>query len=264
MSPRTGDLQVLPDASSVARAAAESFVERAAGAVAAGGVFTAVLTGGSSPRESYGLLASGEVAARVPWERVHLFWGDERCVPPGHPRSNFGMARTLLLSRVPIPPENVHRICGEMGSRRAAREYAAELRDFFGADLPRFDLVHLGIGDDGHVASLFPFDLPRLLERNRLVLPAMNRALGEPRVTLTLPVINAAARVEMLLPGGEKAAIARRAIDGPLDPLRIPAQLVRPLSGNLTWFLAREAARNLRAEEAREGRERKGSPRLPA
>lgn len=247
MSARGEEIRVLPDAGAVAREAAEGFVRLAGEAVAERGRFAAVLTGGSSPAGLYRLLGGEEMGGRVPWERVHLFWGDERAVPPDHPRSNFRMARELLLRRVPIPAANVHRMRGERGAQRAAREYEAELRDFFGAAAPRFDLVHLGVGDDGHVASLFPFDLPRLLERERRVVASLHRELGEPRVTLTFPVLNAAARVEMLLPEPGKAAIARRVIDGPLDPLRLPAQLVRPFPGILVRYLSRGAARNLRA-----------------
>ena len=242
-----GELVVLPDSVSLARACAESFVLLAASAHRRDGRFSAVLTGGGSPVETYRLLGSAEYADRVPWNGVHLFWGDERCVPPDHPRSNFRMARDAFIRDVPIPEANVHRVRGELGAERAAREYEAALRDFFGDGPASFDLVHLGVGTDGHVASLFPFDVPRLLERERWVLATLNRELGEPRVTLAMPVINAAARVEMLFPEGKKAEIARRVISGPLDPLRIPAQLVRPVSGQVFWIATQEAARNLRA-----------------
>lgn len=242
-----GELEIFADAEALARHGAETFARLAGEAHRRGEPFAAALTGGGSPVRMYRLLG-GELAERVPWESVHLFWGDERAVPPDHPRSNFGMAREAMVGRVPIPSGNVHRIRGELGAERAAREYEAELRGFFGSRSAALDLVHLGVGEDGHVASLFPFDLPRLLERERLAVPSLRRELGEPRITLTLPVLNAADRVEVLFPEGRKAEIARRVVDGPLDPFRVPAQLVRPLSGKLVWALSRDAARNLRAE----------------
>lgn len=242
-----GELVLVPDAGGFARAGAERFAQLAEQTCRHDGRFTAVLTGGGSPVAMYRLLASGEFAERIPWHGVHLFWGDERCVPPDHHRSNFRMARNALIRKVPIPEENVHRMRGELGADRAAREYEAMLREFSVDGAPAFDLVHLGVGADGHVASLFPLDLPRLLEQARWVLPAMHRGIGEPRATLSVPAINAATRVEMLFPDVSKAEIARRVIEGPLDPLRIPAQLVRPVSGKLVWLVARDAARNLRA-----------------
>ena len=131
----------------------------------------------------------------------------------------------------------MHRIRGELGAERAAREYEAELRAFFGGGVPRFDLVHLGLGENGHVASLFPFDLPRLLERETPVVPSLHRELGEPRVTLTFPVLDAAARVEVLVPGAEKAAIAHAAMRRARSiPCGIPAQLVRPRPGDRHGF----------------------------
>lgn len=220
------EIQRFGDAEALARAAAASFAERARAAAEGGDDFRVALTGGGSPRRLYHLLGD-EFAGAVPWDRVHLFWGDDRCVPPAHPRSNFAMADRLFLSRVPIPRENVHRIRGELPPAVAAREYRAELRAVFGT-APRFDLVHLGLGEDGHVASLFPFDLPRLLEREHWAVPSLRLPRGEPRVTLTLPVLNAAERVEFLLPSEEKHGVARRVVRGPLDPFRLPAQLIRP------------------------------------
>ena len=135
------------------------------------------LTGGSSPRGLYGLLGETAVAREMPWEHVHLFWGDDRVVPPRHPRSNFRLAQDLFIASVPIPAGNVHRVRGEEGAERAAARYEREVRDFFGG-APRFDLVHLGLGEDGHVASLFPFDRDALLDRSQLARPALFRPLG--------------------------------------------------------------------------------------
>jgi 6-phosphogluconolactonase len=175
---------------------------------------------------------------------VHLFWGDERCVAPGHPRSNFGMASAEFVSRVPIPPENVHRMRGELSPEEGAEAYRRELEAFFGPGVPRFDLVHLGVGPDAHVCSLFPFG-ELLRERERTVEVAVHRLLGEPRITLTLPVVNAAARVEALVLGAEKAPVVRKVLRGPLDPFRLPAQFVRPVDGEMVWVLDEGAAADI-------------------
>lgn len=234
-----GRVEVHADSAALAEAVARGFAQRAAEAVARGGRFVAALTGGSSPVAAFRRLASREISRLVPWEGVHLCWGDERCVPPRHPRSNFGSAERLLLRHVPIPPENVHRIRGELGAARGAEAYQAELHELFSGWPPRFDLVHLGVGPDGHVASLFPFDLSRLLEREPRVLPAQKLPEGEPRVTLSFAVLNAAARIEVLLPEAAKSRIAARALHGPLDPLRLPVQRLDPTDGELVWMLTR-------------------------
>jgi 6-phosphogluconolactonase len=235
-----GTLEPFPDAHALARAGAERFASLARAAADRGARFTAVLTGGSSPVEMYGLLGSDEFASRIPWEAVHLFWGDERAVPPGHPRSNFGMANGLFVSRVPIPPGNVHRMRGELGAVEGAAAYEEELHDFFGSAPLRWDLLHLGLGDNGHIASLFPYEYPALMERERWVIPAINPEIGEPRISLTYPAIAAAARIEFLLPSAGKAGMARTAMAGPLDPIRIPAQWVRPRHGELAWLTTEE------------------------
>lgn len=237
-------LDIHPDAHPAARAGAESFVAAARAAVEARGQFSVALSGGTAPREMYALLASAGVAARIPWEGVHLFWGDERCVAPAHPRSNFAMAHEAFIARVPIPAANVHRIRGELPAEAGAARYREELEAFFGPGIPRFDVIHLGLGPDAHTCSLFPFD-PLLLERERTVAPALLREIGEPRVTFTFLVVNAAARVEMFVVGGGKAAVVRKVLRGPLDPFRLPAQLVRPTDGEMVWILDRAAAAEL-------------------
>jgi 6-phosphogluconolactonase len=229
-----------------AAASAERFAELAREAVDRRGRFSVALSGGTTPRAAYRLLAEEPYRSRIPWEGVHLFWGDERCVPPGHARSNFGMANDAFVSRVPVPPANVHRMRGEWAPRQGAEEYARELAGFFGTRTPRFDLVHLGVGADGHTCSLFPFD-PLLLERERTVGTAILRELGEPRITLTVPVVNAAAHVEMLAPGADKAEVVWKVLRGPRDPHRIPAQLVRPRDGEMVWLLDEAAAARLGA-----------------
>jgi 6-phosphogluconolactonase len=226
-----------------AHASAERFVELATRAVSERGRFSVALSGGTTPRVAYRLLGEEPFRSRIPWEAVHLFWGDERCVPPGHLRSNFAMANDAFVSRVPVPPANVHRMRGELPPRQGAEEYARELAAYFGTRTPRFDLVHLGVGADGHTCSLFPFD-PLLLERRHAVATAILRPLGEPRITLTMPVVNAAAYVEMLAPGADKAEVAWKVLRGPRDPHRIPAQMVRP-AGEMVWLLDRASAARL-------------------
>jgi 6-phosphogluconolactonase len=237
-------LSIHPDAHAAARAVAESFAEHAAQAVASRGRFSVALTGGSGPVEAYHLLAEEPFRSRIPWEGVHLFWGDERCVPPRHERSNYRMANQAFVSRVPIPPENVHRMRGELRPEEGAARYADELAAFFGAGVPRFDLVHLGVGPDAHVASLFPFSEP-LRERERTVATNLHRPLGEPRITLTLPVLNAAARVEMIVIGTSKAEVAWTVLRGPIDPFRFPAQFLRPTDGAIVWMMDADAAARL-------------------
>jgi len=237
-------LSIHPGAHAAARAVAESFAARAAAAVQARGRFSAALTGGNGPVEAYHLLAEEPFRSRIPWDGVHLFWGDERCVPPGHERSNFRMAHEAFIARVPIPPANVHRMRGELRPAEGAARYAEELAAFFGDGMPRLDLVHLGVGPDAHVASLFPFTEP-LREDHRPVTLNLKLPEGEPRVTLTLPVLNAAARVEMIVVGRSKADVVWTVLRGPVDPFRFPAQLVRPASGEVVWMMDRAAAGRL-------------------
>ena len=234
-------IEVHSDAHAAARAGAEAFVAAARAAVEARGRFSVALAGGTAPREMYSLLASDELASRIPWQGVHLFWGDERCVPPMHPRSNYAMAWDAFIRHVPIPDENVHRMRGELPAEEGAARYRQELAAFFGPGVPRFDVIHLGLGPDAHTCSLFPFD-GLLRERSLPIAPALMRELGEPRVTFTLPVVNAAARVEMFVVGGGKAEVVRKVLKGPLDPFRLPAQLVHPVDGDYVWIMDEAAA----------------------
>lgn len=237
-------LSIHPDAHAAARAIADSFARQATAAIDARGRFSVALTGGSGPVEAYRLLGEEPFRSRIPWEGVHLFWGDERCVPPGHERSNFRMANAAFVSRVPIPLANVHRMRGELPPAEGAARYAEELTAFFGDGVARFDLVHLGVGPDAHVASLFPFSEP-LRARDRVVTTNLKLPEGEPRITLTMPVLNAAARVEMIVIGRSKADVVWTVLRGPLDPHRFPAQFVRPASGELVWTMDRDAAARL-------------------
>ncbi len=243
--PGRGRALVCADPAAAARLCAERFAAAAREAVGARGRFTVALAGGSTPRRAYALLAEEPFASAVPWQRVQFWWGDERCVLPGHPRSNFRMAREALLARVPVRESSVHRVRGELGAARAASGYERELAEAGDGGIPRLDLVHLGMGGDGHTASLFPF-APALLERRRLAAPALHD--GEPRVTLTVPVLNAARHLDFLVTGADKAVRLRQVLQGAPDPLRIPAQLVRPASGEPVWIVDRAAASRLEAE----------------
>jgi 6-phosphogluconolactonase len=238
--------KVFDDPEGVARAAAARFAVLAGAAVAERGLFTVALAGGSTPRRVYELLAGAEFRERVDWENVHVFFGDERAVPPDHAESNFRMAFDALLSRVPVPERNVHRIEGVGDAAANASDYESEMRGLFGddAEWPRLDLVMLGMGDDGHTASLFP-DTAALEERRAWVAANWVEKLGAWRVTLTAPAVNAARHVLFLVVGANKAERLREVLKGGRDPARLPSQLVRPHEGTLEWFLDRAAAARL-------------------
>ena len=240
---RGATVHAAPDAPAASAALAESFAARAAKAVAARGRFSVALTGGGGPVQAYRLLGEEPLRSRIPWEGVHLFWGDERCVPPGHARSNYRMAHEAFIARGPILAENIHRMRGELPPYEGAAAYAEELAAFFGPGVPRFDLIHLGVGPDGHVASLFPFSEP-LRERHRTVTTNLHLPLGEPRITLTLPVLNAAARVEFPVMGTDKAEIVWQVLRGPIDPFRFPAQFLH--AAEMVWVVDEAAAARLR------------------
>jgi 6-phosphogluconolactonase len=238
-------VHVFDDAEKVAFAAARLFHEKAMGAIAARGLFTVALPGGSTPRRVYELLAGEESKGNTDWPNVHVFFGDERMVPPDHAESNYRMANEALLSRVPLPPENVHRIDGVGDAAANASAYEAEMRGLFGdADWPRLDLVLLGMGDDGHTASLFPHT--EVLNESRLwVAPNWVEKLGAWRVTLTAPAINAARHVAFLVSGAGKAERLREVLKGERVPSRLPSQLIRPRDGTLEWFVDAAAAAGL-------------------
>ena len=234
---------VFDDADEVASAAADRFVEVAQAAIAERGRFSVALAGGSTPRRTYELLATSERKGSISWASVHIFFGDERCVPPAHPESNYRMAREAMISLLPIPTENVHRIKGESDPVTASRLYEQELRSFFNgaAAWPRFDLVLLGMGDDGHTASLFP-NTPALDEQQAWVAANRVEKLATFRITLTIPTINHAAHVIFMVTGAGKAKRLSEVIHGPRDPERLPAQMIQPVDGSLTWLVDKAAA----------------------
>ena len=223
------------------RAAAEFVAALAEERTARRGRFTVALSGGSTPRDLYRLLGSQPYAERLAWERWHVFWGDERCLPPEHEESNYRMAREALLDRVPVPPEHIHRIRGEWTPEAAAREYERELRRAFRPTTPILDLVLLGLGDDGHTASLFP-ETDALEEVRQLVVANWVPRLQAHRVTFTLPLINRARHVAFLVTGGSKATMVGRVLLPHPGGQLLPAALVRPRPGGLHWFLDTEAA----------------------
>jgi len=262
MKTTRGKVDMFPTAAALARAAAELFVCSAAAAIRARGRFVVALSGGSTPRSLYALLAKRTYATRVDWSRVHVFWGDERCVPPTSPMSNYRMARQALLDHVPVPGKNVHRIRGEEEPAAAAAAYERELRDMFGipegASPPRltFDLILLGLGADGHTASLFP-ELAAVREAKQWVAAEYVPKAHMWRVTLTPIAINAAAKVVFLVSGREKSAILRRVLHGPSQPCMLPAQVIAPPRGQLRWLVDAAAAKLGESEDkepARQGR----------
>ena len=238
--------RVAPDAEALARLAAQYFVEQAERAVAARGRARIAISGGSTPKAAFALLADPAEPwrARMPWSKLDLWWVDERSVPPDDPDSNYRMTREALLDRVPLAPGQIHRIEGELEPEAAAARYEAELRNGFrleGAEMPRFDLVALGMGPDGHTASLFPHTRA-LHELGRLVVANYVEAKESWRVTLTWPVINHAAAVFFVIGGADKAQILKEVFLGPRDPERLPSQWIRPAGGILTLLLDRAAA----------------------
>ncbi|MEW6530051.1 MAG: 6-phosphogluconolactonase [Thermodesulfobacteriota bacterium] len=238
-------LNIFQDINDLSRQAATRFSELASEAVQANGRFTVCLSGGSTPQLTYSLLADEPLRSQIPWGAVHIFWGDERCVPLERPDNHFTMTTGLLLSKVSIPAENVHRMRGEAADPfEAASEYEAFLRDFFALrpkEFPRFDLIFLGMGSDGHTASLFP-GTPGLEERERLVVAHYVPKVAMNRLTLTYPVLNNARVIMFLAAGDEKAEALKSVLANDISAPTPPAQLVKPLEGEVIWMVDRAAA----------------------
>lgn len=247
---RNMDLRIHKGLEGLSREAARIFRELAGERVNETGLFTVALSGGSTPANLYSILSSAPYDKKIPWNGVHLFFGDERCVEPAHPDSNYRMVSDTLISAIEIPGENIHRMEGELDPVVAARRYEEEIRRFFsenslldeGSGRPVFDLVLLGLGEDGHTLSLFP-STRALDEGERLVAENHVERLKGWRLTLTLPVVNAASTVVFLVSGEGKARALKEVADGALSPAELPALGVRPLKGSVIWLVDEAAAR---------------------
>lgn len=232
-------VRVLDDGPALVRAVADAFIECASRAVDARARFDVALAGGSTPAELYRALARADPAP--PWVRTQLWFGDERCVPSAHPDSNYRMAHETLLGPVGLSDERVHRVETELEPEVAAARYEADIRAAFPEGMPHFDLVLLGVGEDGHTASLFP-DTSALDERTRLVVANWVPKLSAHRITFTFPLLEAARAIWVLAVGERKGAIVREVLEGPLDPRRFPVQAARPTNGEIVWWLDAAAA----------------------
>jgi 6-phosphogluconolactonase len=247
---------VEPDKTALAERAAEYIAAKAEQAVAARGRARIAISGGSTPKATFEVLAEGggPWRKRMPWDKLDLFWVDERCVPPDNAESNYRMTRKAMLDYVPLKPEQIHRIEGELEPDDAAAHYEAELRRCFGlgkTEAPQFDLIQLGMGADGHTASLFPYS-DALRETTKLVTANYVEEKDAWRVTLTWPVINQARDVFFLVAGAEKAMILNQVFEGPHNPQRLPSQLIIP-SGDILTLLLDQAAATLLPETDAQG-----------
>ena len=241
--------RVYPTPDELARAAAQHFVERAAQAIEKRGRARIAISGGSTPKATFALLAdpAESYGKEVQWENVELFWVDERTVGPDDPDSNYRMTNESLLSKVALDPAHIHRIEGELDPEEAASKYESLIRREFrleGAEVPRFDVVWLGMGDDGHTASLFP-GTEGIHERGRIVYANHVPQKDTWRITLTAPVINEALDVVFLIAGEDKAEPLERVLYGDYDPSQTPSQLIQPANGSLTFLLDQAAAAKL-------------------
>jgi 6-phosphogluconolactonase len=249
-----GELQVLSGSEQVASAAAELFVNVAAQSISARGRFRGALSGGSAPREVYESLATAPITSRVEWNYVELFWGDERYVSPDDRHSNYRMTAEALLRHIQIPRGNIHRVPTEISPPQdCAKAYEKDLRQSFGESVtvPEFDLIYLGLGTDGHTASLFPHSTT-LDEKSRLVVADFVSEINSWRITMTAPLLNRGRTVAFLITGQQKAQVLREVLLGPRDPERLPAQLINP-KGKLLW-LVDEPAAALLSDSTRERR----------
>ncbi len=240
------EIETLQDPAAIAVRAADIFMADAVAAIRSRGSFSVALSGGSTPLGQYGMLTHEPYLGKIYWPKCFLFWGDERCVPPNDTDSNYLRAMVTLISKIPIPIGNIHRIHGELPAEQAAAAYESELRSHFGS-LPIFDLILLGIGPDGHTASLFP-GTSALEEKEKWVVSVPHSTPPPPlvdRVSLTLPVIDAARHVVFLAAGAEKAEIVARIFSKDRSEPLLPAQRVDPHPGKLTWLLDQSAASRL-------------------
>lgn len=237
-------VRICTDNDALSHEAASLFIEHAKNAIAERGRFLIAISGGSTPLRLFSLLGNDYVD-QAEWKHIHVFWTDERCVPKDEEQSNFKHAYDLWLSKVPLPEANIHRIGGEHDSEHGARRYEEEIRSVFGVSgLPEFDLILLGMGEDGHTASLFP-DSNSLNETSRLSIPVYVENLRSWRVTLTLPVLNSALNCIFLVSGTAKAPVLAEILESAEKRASYPAGLVKPVSGALTWLIDEEASSGL-------------------
>lgn len=244
------NIGIYPDIDALSREAAQYVVRVANESIVTHGRFSIALSGGTTPKKLYGLLGGEPYRSQINWALVHIFWGDERCVPPDSPDSNYKMAHEVLLSNIPVPVSQVHRMPAEMADRNAASEqYVLEMQRTFGTNgIPNFDLIQLGMGPEGHTASLFPHQAS-LHEQRRLVMPVSVPKPPPDRLTFTPPILNAARNVLFLVTGSDKAEALHAVLEGPYQPDEYPAQIVRSTSGEVVWMLDMEAAKGLRIND---------------
>jgi 6-phosphogluconolactonase len=249
------EIRILADGNAIAQTAVAEFVEAAREAVCLKGSFSVALAGGSTPKALYGLLLNNApLRAIVPWSQTQFYFGDERHVPPDSAESNFRMASEAMLSKAPVDLKQIHRIKGEIeNAAEAAAEYEQDLRASFQlqeGQLPRFDLVLLGMGPEGHTASLFP-GTKALKEERRLVVSNWVGKLYTDRITFTPPVLNNAARVVFMVHGAEKAPALKAVLEGPYEPDQLPAQIIKPKEGKVLWLVDPTAAAMLAPQAKR-------------
>jgi 6-phosphogluconolactonase len=243
-------IAIYPDTNTLSHAAAQYIVRVAQESIVTHGRFTLALSGGNTPKKLYGLLASEPYVSQIDWNLVEIFWSDERCVPPDSPDSNYHMAQEVLLSKVPIPASQIHRTPADEADRDAASEtYAQEMRSVFGTDgVPKFDLIQLGMGPEGHTASLFPHQAS-LHEQQLLVMPVSVPKPPPARLTFTPPLLNAAAHILFLVTGTDKEDAVQAVLEGDHQPDEYPAQIVQPPRGEVTWMLDTAAAATLKKRQ---------------
>ena len=243
------EVRILPDGAAIARRAAQEFVQAATAAVREKGAFAVALAGGSTPKVLYHLLVTDPaLRSQVPWDKIHLFFGDERHVGPEHPDSNFRMASEAMISKAPVNASQVSRIKGEYpDAEQAAREYEQEIQSYFklkAGELPRFDLMFVGMGNEGHTLSLFP-GTKALHADGRMVVRNWVGKFYTDRITLTAPAACNAARIIFMVTGADKAPALKAVLEGPFEPEQLPSQLLQPKNGKLLWLVDAGAGRML-------------------
>jgi 6-phosphogluconolactonase len=240
-------IAIYPDKHTLSQHAAEYVVRIANESIALHGHFTIALTGGTTPRELYSLLGSEPFSRQIDWRLVHIFWGDERCVPHNSPESNSYLAQEVLLNKISISESQIHRMPADQPDREVASQaYTVEMQHTFGTNgIPSFDLIHLGMGPEGHTASLFPHQAS-LHEKRRLVMPVSVPKPPPDRLTFTPPLLNAARNVLFLVTGSDKADALQAVLEGEYQPEEYPAQIVRPTNGEVVWMLDKDVAKNLK------------------